>query len=102
MTRDELENLFAYTDTSPNAISKRLIAARKAVGMKGIDVAAAIGIPKQTYHSQEARGAPSVKTGRYFLRAHGIDFNYLYYGDFDGIDPKVIDQLIAALSDATA
>ena len=102
MTRDDLETLFGYTDTSPNAISRRLIAARKSVQMLAKDVAAEIGIPKQTYHSQEARGAPSVQTGRYFLRAHGIDFNYLFYGDFDHLDASVRDRLIAILADATA
>ena len=60
MTHDELEQLFRRGDSSNDALRIRLIAARKAVDLGQKDVAAAIGVAKQTYHSQEARGAPSI------------------------------------------
>lgn len=100
MTHEELESLFRHGDTSPDAISARLIAARVSTGLKQSEIAAAVGIPKQTYHSQEVRGAPSIKSGRYFYRAHGIDFNYLYFGDFARLAPDVRDRLVEALSAA--
>lgn len=97
MTHDELEQLFRRGDSSNDALRIRLIAARKAVDLGQKDVAEAIGVAKQTYHSQEARGAPSIKTGRYFYRAHRIDFNYLFNGDFDQLPSDVRDKLSAAL-----
>ena len=80
----------------------RLIAARKSVGLEQKQVAEAIGVAKQTYHSQEARGAPSIAAGRYFYRAHNIDFNYLYNGDFDRLPQDVRENLAAALAGATS
>ena len=100
MTHDEYELLFRRADTSPDAISARLIAARQATGLQQVQIAKAVGVSKQTYHSQETRGAPSLKTGRYFYRAHGIDFNYLYYGDFLQLDSDLRDRLALALTAA--
>mgnify|MGYP000185637024 CR=1 FL=1 len=97
MTYEELERVFRRGDSGNNALRLRLIAARRAVGMEQKEIADAIGVPKQTYHSQEARGAPSVAAGRYFYKAHGIDFNYLYFGDFQSLDAEVRDRLAAQL-----
>ena len=55
MTHDELEKLFRHGDTSAEALRIRLIAARKAAGMGQKQIADAVGIAKQTYHSQESR-----------------------------------------------
>lgn len=101
MTHDELEKLFRHGDTTPDAISARLIAARISTGLRQNEIASAVGIPKQTYHSQESRGAPSIKAGRYFYRAHGIDFNYLFFGDFLQLAPDVRDRLTEALTAAS-
>ncbi|MBM1814916.1 helix-turn-helix transcriptional regulator [Pseudosulfitobacter pseudonitzschiae] len=101
MTHDELEKLFRHGDTTPDAISTRLIAARVSTGLRQNEIATAVGIPKQTYHSQESRGAPSIKAGRYFYRAHGIDFNYLFFGDFLQLAPDVRDRLTEALTAAS-
>ncbi|EBA05985.1 helix-turn-helix transcriptional regulator [Sagittula stellata] len=104
MDFDQLEHVFMRGDTSPTAIRRRLIAARLAVGMQQQEVAKAVGISKQTYHYQEQRGAPSVKTGRYYYRAHGIDFNYLLNGDFQqlpgGISERLCEELSKLSSDA--
>ncbi|MBT9384496.1 helix-turn-helix domain-containing protein [Pseudooceanicola sp. CBS1P-1] len=96
MTHDELEKLFRLGDTSNEAIRLRLIAARVSTGLGQKDVADAVGIAKQTYHSQEGRGAPSIATARYFYRAHGIDFNFLFHGDFVQLNPEVRERLAAA------
>ncbi|KEJ97410.1 DNA-binding transcriptional regulator, XRE-family HTH domain [Pseudosulfitobacter pseudonitzschiae] len=101
MTHDELEKLFRHGDTTPDAISTRLIAARVSTGLRQNEIATAVGVPKQTYHSQESRGAPSIKAGRYFYRAHGIDFNYLFFGDFLQLAPDVRDRLTEALTAAS-
>lgn len=92
-----LEQIFMRGDNSNHAIRLRLIAARQAVGMQQKDVAAAIGVAKQTYHSQEQRGAPSIATGRYFYRAHDIDFNYLLNGDFRQLNGDLIDRISTEL-----
>ena len=101
MTYEDLEHLFRRGDSSNEAIRLRLIAARLTVGMEQKEVADALGVAKQTYHSQEARGAPSIQAGRYFYKAHGIDFNYLFFGDFHKLEVDVRDRLaehLAALS----
>lgn len=98
MTHDELEQLFRRGDTSNEALRVRLIAARKVTGLEQKEIAEATGVSKQTYHSQESRGAPSIKTGRYYYRAHRIDFNYLFYGDFDRLPHDVRDNLIECLA----
>ncbi|PIL20411.1 hypothetical protein P775_09740 [Puniceibacterium antarcticum] len=102
MTHDELEKLFRHGDTSNEALRVRLIAARRAVNLEQKEVADATGVAKQTYHSQEARGAPSIKTGRYFYRAHRIDFNYLLYGDFAQLPNDVVESLTQALASQNA
>lgn len=100
MTNDELEAAFRYGDTSPEAIRHRLILARKSTGLLAKDIASAIGIAKQTYHSQEANGSVAVKTGRNFYRKHHIDFNFLFYGDFGRLDVETVEGLIDALGAA--
>lgn len=99
MTHDELERLFHYGDSSPEAVRARLIAARKAAGLNTTQAAEALGIPKQTYSSQETRGAPRIKTVRFFYRAHGIDFNYMFHGDFTHLPAPVREKLVEALLD---
>lgn len=97
MTHDDLEKLFRYGDSSNEAIKVRMEAARRAAGLTQTEVAAAIGVVKQTYHSQETRGAPKTPTARYFYRAHGFDFNYLFHGDFDQLTAEAREKLVAAL-----
>lgn len=97
MTHDELERLFRQGDNSNEALRIRLIAARKASGLDQKGVADAIGVPKTTYHSQESRGAPSIRTGRYFYRAHRIDFNFLFNGDFAQLPSDVREKLAEAI-----
>ncbi|MCA1336864.1 helix-turn-helix transcriptional regulator [Pseudooceanicola marinus] len=96
MTHEELEKIFLLGDTSNDALRLRLIAARLSTGLTQKEVADAVGLAKQTYHSQEARGAPSISVARYFYRAHGIDFNFLFHGDFAHLHPSVQAKLADA------
>lgn len=95
MTQEELEQYFRYGDTSPEAISHRLILARLSTGKLQKDIASEIGISKQTLHSQEAAGSGNVKTGRYYLRRHGIDFNFLFYGDASRLSSETVSRLVS-------
>ena len=95
MTHDELEQYFRFGDTSPEAISHRLILARLSTGRLQKDIAGEIGISKQTLHSQEAAGSANIKTGRYYLRKHGIDFNFLFYGDASRLSSETVDRLVS-------
>ncbi|WP_300067799.1 XRE family transcriptional regulator [uncultured Ruegeria sp.] len=95
----EQKELLAKTgDISPEAIRERLIAARHMTGLQQNEIARALGVSKTTYHSQESRGAPSIKAMRYYYRQHRIDFNYLLHGDFAQLPLDVQERLFDALS----
>lgn len=102
MKHDELEAAFRQGDTSHDALRIRLIAARMSTGLTQKEVADAVGIAKQTYHSQESRGAPSIPVARYFYRAHGIDFNFLFHGDFAQLHQDVQARLLEAARSVSA
>ncbi len=84
-------------DISPDAIRVRLLAARASIGMQQLEVARELGLKKTTFHSQESRGAPGIKTMRYYYRQHRIDFNFILHGDFAQLPQDVQDRLFAAL-----
>ena len=92
------ERLTRLGDVSPEAIRIRLLAARNSVGMKQQDVGEAVGLKSQTFNSQEMRGAPSIKTMRYYHRQHRIDFNFILHGDFAQLPLDVQERLFASLS----
>lgn len=98
MDIDEKEQLTRLGDVSPDAIRDRLLAARKSIGMQQKDVAAAVGLKVTTFNSQETRGAPSIKTMRYYHRQHRIDFNFILHGDFAQLPQDVQGRLFAALA----
>lgn len=102
MTYEELEQIFRLGDTSNDALRLRLISARMSTGLSQKEVADAVGLAKQTYHSQETRGAPSIAVARYFYRAHGIDFNFLFHGDFAQLHPSLQAKLADAARSANA
>ena len=94
------EQMARLGDVSPEAIRTRLLAARKSIGMMQQDVAKAVGLKNQTFNSQEMRGAPSIKTMRYYHRQHRIDFNFILHGDFAQLPLDVQDRIFSALADA--
>jgi DNA-binding XRE family transcriptional regulator len=97
MNIQEKEQLFRLGDASPDAIQRRLIAARESVGMKQIDIAKAVGVGKTTYNSQEIKGSPAIKVVKYLYGAHRIDFNFVYHGDFAQLPIDVQSRLEVAL-----
>lgn len=99
MTIDTREALFRLNDYSDEAVALRLRAAREVAGYKGqTDLAEALGIKYQTYHSQEKRGRPTPATVRFLYKNHRIDFNFIYNGDFSQLPGDVQQALEAALS----
>lgn len=98
MDISETEQLFRTGDSSPEAIRKRLIAARECAGLKQQELAKAVGIGKTTYNSQEVKGAPAIKVVRHLYKAHRIDFNYIYHGDFAQLPIDVQSRLAEALA----
>jgi DNA-binding XRE family transcriptional regulator len=99
MNIDEKEKLARTGDVSPDAIRDRLLAARKSIKMQQKDVAGEVGLKVTTFNSQETRGAPSIKTMRYYHRQHRIDFNFILHGDFAQLPLDVQDRLFSALSE---
>jgi transcriptional regulator with XRE-family HTH domain len=101
MNIEQKEQLAKLGDISPEAVRKRLLAARNSIGMKQQDVASAVGLKKTTFNSQEMRGAPSAATMRYYHRQHRIDFNFILHGDFAQLPLDVQEKLFAELAACT-
>lgn len=97
MDIEQKERLARLGDISPEAVHTRLLAARNSIDMKQQDVAAAVGLKKTTFNSQEVRGAPSATTMRYYHRQHRIDFNFILHGDFAQLPQDVQERLFAQL-----
>jgi DNA-binding XRE family transcriptional regulator len=97
MDIEQKEQLALTGDISPEAIRTRLLAARKSIGMQQLEVAKQLDLKKTTFHSQESRGAPGLKTMRYYYRQHRIDFNFILHGDFSQLPQDVQDRLFDAL-----
>jgi hypothetical protein len=98
MTIEEKEQLAKQGDTSPDAIRDRLLAARKTIEKQQKEVANEVGLKITTFNSQETRGAPSIKTMRYYHRLHRIDFNFILHGDFAQLPHDVQERLFVALA----
>ena len=91
--------LFQKDDGSPDAIARRLKAARIAAGyQKQIDLANALGVSKTTYNSQEKTGRPAIGTIRFLYINHRIDFNFVFNGDYNHLPGDVQIALVEALS----
>lgn len=101
MNIDEKEALARLGDTSAEAISVRLRAARTSTGLSQKAFAEAAEVGQTTYNSQEIKGSPSIAVMRYLYRGHRIDFNFVLHGDFSHLPPDVQTALFAALSDAS-
>jgi transcriptional regulator with XRE-family HTH domain len=95
------ERLARTGDTTPDAIGRRLRAARVITGLSQKDFAALLDLKPQTYNSQEKRGAPSIDVMQHLYRAHRVDFNFILHGDFAQLPGDVQDELFAALFDGT-
>ncbi|WP_072858337.1 helix-turn-helix transcriptional regulator [Loktanella atrilutea] len=98
MDIEEKERLTGFRDTSDEAISRRLAAARIATGLGQRDLAEAMGKNHKTYAYQEKAGRPSVDVIRFLYRNHNIDFNFILHGDFQHLPIGVQAKLFEALS----
>lgn len=82
MKIEDSEQLARRNDTSDEAVSLRMQAARHAAGYaSGKALAEALNISYKTYHSQESKGRPSRETMIFLYKNHRIDFNFILNGD---------------------
>lgn len=103
MNIEDREELFRLNDDSDGAVAVRLKAAREVAGFaKQKDFAAALNLNSKTYHAQESTGRVQLSTVRFLHRNHGIDYNFIYNGDFLQLRGDVQLALEAALSDANS
>lgn len=98
MDRTEKEILARKGDTSPEAISIRLRAARKFTGKKQNEMAEALELKGTTYNSQEIKGKPTIETMYHFYANYGIDMNFIVVGEFARLDPDLQTSLFEILS----
>ncbi|TDK51154.1 helix-turn-helix domain-containing protein [Antarcticimicrobium luteum] len=89
----EIERICRRGDTSPEAIHKRLVAARLMTGMSQKELAENAGIKYTTFRSQEQSGAPSVRLMSYFLSAFQVDFNFILGGDPARLPADVLREI---------
>ncbi|CRL13431.1 hypothetical protein NIT7645_00444 [Phaeobacter italicus] len=97
MTFLETERTCMRGDTSPEAIHKRLVAARQATGLSQKELAANAGIKYTTFRSQEQSGSPSVRLMAYFLAAFQIDFNFILGGDPSKLPADTLQEIVKNL-----
>ncbi|MFY0309656.1 helix-turn-helix domain-containing protein [Leisingera sp. D0M16] len=93
----EIEKLCRRGDSSPEAIHKRLVAARLMTGLSQKEIAANAGIKYTTFRSQEQSGSPSVRLMSYFLGAFQVDFNFILGGDPARLPADVLQEILKHL-----
>lgn len=97
-TPTDRDKLTLHGDMSPEATSLRLVAARITAGFQQKDFSRLLEIPNTTYNAQEKRGAPSKKVLQYLYRTHGIDLNFILYGDMRFLPAPLQERLLEALA----
>ena len=103
MHQDDRDVLARYADTSGEATSFRLRAARMALGVDQKTMAAALNLPASSYASYEtAKAYPSIPVMRHFRREHDIGFDFLIYGDFRRLPVEIAERVFAAMRDIEA
>ena len=93
----EIEQKCRRGDTSPEAIHRRLVAARMMTGLTQKELAEKAGIKYTTFRSQEQSGSPSVRLMAYFLSAFQVDFNFVLGGDPARLPADVLQAIVAHL-----
>jgi DNA-binding XRE family transcriptional regulator len=103
MQQDERHALARFADTSIEAASFRLRAARMALGVDQKTMAAALDMPSSSYASYEtAKAYPSIEVMRHFRREHDISFDFVIYGDFRRLPVETAERVFAAMRDIEA
>ena len=97
MDIEERERLFRYRDSSPEAISLRLRAARSLVAPSQKDFAALVGINNKTYHYQESAGAPGIQVIDYLYKNARVGPNFILLGEFLPLPGDVQNALVDVL-----
>lgn len=102
MNVDELEQLSQLGDSSKEATSLRLRAARRLTGLGQDALARDMGgrmTKQKVYNAETGANYPPIELMRYFYRRHRIDFNFMLYGELAQLPSDVYARLVAALRD---
>lgn len=103
MQKDERHTLARYTDTSIEAASFRLRAARMAIGVDQKTMAATLDMPSSSYASYEtAKAYPTIEVMRHFRREHDFSFDFVIFGDFRRLPIETAERVFAAMRDIEA
>jgi len=103
MQQDDRQALARFGDTSIEAASFRLRAARMALGVDQKTMAAVLDMPSSSYASYEtAKAYPTVEVMRHFRREHDISFDFVIYGDYRRLPVETADGVFAAMRDIAA
>lgn len=97
MDIDEKERLTRFRDSSDEAVSRRLRAARSIASASQKEFAALVGLTETTYNSQEVKGRPSRGVLDYFYRNNRIGPNFILFGEFLPLPGDVQIALLSAL-----
>lgn len=99
-TSEEKAMLLKQRDGSKEAVTYRLKLARKAAGVMPVQLARESGVTIQTYSNQENGVVyPSRQVMRTLYRSYGIDYNFLFEGDFNHLSPDTQARLFQAAAD---
>lgn len=94
------EELSGLSDMGKDAAARRLVAARRHVGLTQTQLAENCGLQTNALNNMEkARQFPNRAVMKYLYRAHGIDFNFLMFGSFSQFPQSVQDSLFQKLAD---
>jgi transcriptional regulator with XRE-family HTH domain len=81
---------------SVDAIAARLIASRKAIGLKQAEYAERAGIPNNTYNQYEqAKGRPSLDFAYKLCDVYGLTLDWIYNGDESGLPYRIAKNIFA-------
>ena len=84
---------------SVDAIAERLIATRKAIGLKQAEYAERAGIPNNTYNQYEqAKGRPSLDFAFKLCDTYGLTLDWIYAGDPSGLPYRITKNLFQEAS----
>lgn len=90
-------NLMRTHDDSKEACVYRLKLARMAAGLTKSQFAAEAGIKLATYgHQETGLVNPSRQVMKTLYRSYGIDYNFIFEGDFTHLPPDLQSRLFAA------
>lgn len=100
MNFEQKERLACTGDGSKEAASKRLKAARLAIGQSQQQLGENGGVKTAAINNSErGRSFPGRSVMMYLFREHRIDFNFLIAGEYSQLPQDVQDRLFQHLAD---